>query len=122
MARHGQQRQADRISAWRRALVLVLLVAASAQQLVAQTHWHSPVVAQAEAGLVSPGNTAPDTRHHDCLLCQIAAHASAAAPPASTQLAVVVSELLAERVPAASHLVVIRKPAHAWQSRGPPTV
>ncbi len=111
-----------RVSAWRVVLVLLALVAASAQQLVAQTHWHATELVQVGTGSGSPAPVAPGTRHDDCLLCQIAAHAGAAAPPAAMLLAVVASNAHAVQVPSVRYLVAIPEPAHAWQSRGPPTV
>jgi hypothetical protein len=100
---------------------LLALVAASAQQLVAQAHWHATATVQVDSGADSPAPAAPGTGHDDCLLCQVAAHATAAAPPAALLLQVVASDAHAVRVPPAWHLVAISPPAHSWQSRGPPT-
>jgi hypothetical protein len=110
-----------RVGAWRIALLLLALVAASAQQLVAQTHWHVAAAAQIDAGSESPAPAAPGSGHDDCLLCQIAAHAGAAAPPAAMLLAAVAVDIHAVRVPSVRYPAVIPGPAHAWQSRGPPT-
>jgi hypothetical protein len=109
-----------RSSAWRVALLLLALVAASAQQLAAQTHWHATAV-QVDAATEPPAPAAPGTGHDDCLLCQIVAHAAAAAPPAALLLQAVAGNGHAVRVPPVWHLVAISQPAHSWQGRGPPT-
>lgn len=114
------QLKPGKLRAWQIALLMLGLFAVGAQQLVAQTHWHTQVVASAN----DPGSGAPVTgdRHDDCLLCQIAAHAGAAAPPATIlRLAVVPSQHVA---PVASLVqsAPTLQPAHAWQSRGPPSV
>jgi hypothetical protein len=102
---------------WRLLLVLALVFAAGAQQVVAQAHWHTTTVA-------SHGQSgAPDGagKTDDCLWCQIAAHASAAAPPAVLPV-VHVPQVLAVRFARRLQSTVIPRPAHAWQSRGPPIV
>jgi hypothetical protein len=103
---------------WRVALVLLALFATGAQQLVAQTHWHSTTVAS-DAGPGSPKEGSG--KHDDCLWCHIAAHAPAAAPPTSIQVPVAL-DAWAIHVPFELHAVAIPAPAHAWQSRGPPTI
>jgi hypothetical protein len=115
-----QRFRPERLGPWRLLLVLLALLAANAQQLVAHTHFHSGVAALAE---VAAGPAAPEEgsgRHDDCLLCQIAAHAAAAAPPSVQQLLPVASQILVSAVPAGRRSIVVTRPAHAWQSRGPP--
>jgi hypothetical protein len=99
------------------ALLLVVLAAMGAQQLVAQTHWHA--LATADASVSAPaGGSAPADK--DCLWCHIASHASvAAAPPAPLQL-VAANEYVFIRLPAGYESDVPAQPAHAWLSRGPP--
>lgn len=99
------------------ALVLVVLAATGVQQLVAQAHWHSWL--GTTASVAAPSHDTGATTEDHCLLCQIAAHAGAAAPPAALQL------FVASQTPvlySASHheADVPAVPAHAWQSRGPP--
>jgi hypothetical protein len=101
--------------------MLLALVAATAQQLVAQTHWHAVAIAQVEIGS-APAPATPAGVHDDCFLCQIATHAGAIAPPTTLQLAVAPSDVLAVGIPQVASLVSTPQPAHAWQSRGPPTV
>jgi hypothetical protein len=118
MRKHPHQHLTGRVRVWSLALALLAIFAMGAQQLVAQTHWHTSV--QAAAG----GTQVPDqghSRHDTCLLCQIAAHASAAAPPA-TLLRLVAVEEFTVRVAEVRRLVFLPLPAHDWQSRGPPTV
>ena len=122
MAAHSQRRSIERICAWRICLLLLVLVTATAQQLIARTHWHQLAIAQVNTSSSSPLSPAPDTRHADCLLCQIASHAGAAAPPAAMPQALVASNVREQLVPQAHYPVSILRPAHAWQSRGPPTV
>jgi hypothetical protein len=106
-----------RPGAWRFALVLLGLLALGAQQLVAQTHWHA-LVAQAGADQPVPGDG--HVRDADCLLCQIAAHAAAAAPPSVAPRLIPVAALHFVALPVRHETAFIPPPAHAWQSRGPP--
>lgn len=111
------QRKSGRVKTWQLLLVLLAVFASGAQQLVAQTHWHASAVAGSVSG--SPDGDAGN--HDDCLLCQIAAHASAAAPPAAS-LQFNAATLPIVHVATTPQGVAIARPAHAWQSRGPPTV
>lgn len=108
----------DRITQHARiALLLFVLAAMGAQQLVAQTHWHALPVADASVSAPAGGPVPADK---DCLWCHIASHASvAAAPPASLQLAAA-TEYVLVLVPAGYASDVPVQPAHAWLSRGPP--
>lgn len=101
----------------RTALLLLVLVATGAQQLVAQTHWHG--ASTGYASLAAPAHDADTQSHDDCLLCRIAAHAGIAAPPPAPFLFASRHDLDS---PVASHheADVPAVPAHAWQSRGPP--
>jgi hypothetical protein len=116
-----QQRRIGRFSTWQAALLLLALVAANAQQLIAQTHWHTVAIAQVETGS-APAPAAPAGVHDDCFLCQIASHAGAIAPPTALHLAAAAGDVLAVGIPQVTSLVFTPQPAHAWQSRGPPTV
>jgi hypothetical protein len=104
---------------WSLAVVLLALFAMGAQQLVAQTHWHAGV-AQADVSAAAP-DSGGHSREEHCLWCQAAAHASAAPPPAGAPRLVLVEEF-SIRVLLVRQLVFSPQPAHAWQSRGPPTV
>jgi len=111
--------RATRLRSGSLAIVLLALFAMGAQQLVAQTHWHAAASAQVDAG----AGAAPEPGHSrddDCLWCHAAAHASAAAPPTAALRLVLVKEFTVRVLPV-RQLVSIALPAHAWQSRGPPT-
>jgi hypothetical protein len=121
MSSRPQLHSTSQVRAWRFVLVLLALLATGAQQLVAQTHWHA---ASTQAGAVVSDATTPDggaATDHDCLLCQIAAHAAAVAPPPVLQQLVLLDRFEVQG-PVVQHLVVIPSPAHAWQSRGPPAI
>lgn len=101
----------------RLALLLLVLAATGAQQLLAQTHWHAP--SGAHASLAAPAEDSHGSTDSQCLLCQVASHGGAAAPPATLQLFTASRPAVVQpvywdqaQVPAA--------PAHAWHSRGPP--
>jgi hypothetical protein len=108
----------DRITQHARiALLLFVLAAMGAQQLVAQAHWHALPVADASVSAPTGGSAPADK---DCLWCHIASHASvAAAPPAPLQL-LAATEYVLILVPAGYESDVPVQPAHAWLSRGPP--
>jgi hypothetical protein len=118
MQRRHYQHLTGRVRAWQLALALLAIFALGAQQLVAQTHFHA-VVAQATGADPTPDQG--HARHDNCLLCQVASHASAAAPP-SALLRLVAVEEFSIRVVEVRQLVFKALPAHDWQSRGPPTV
>lgn len=119
MHQRRHQHLTGRVRGWQLALALLALFGMGAQQLVAQTHWHN--IAQVAA---DTGSSAPDrshSRHDDCLLCQIASHASAGAPP-TTLLRLVAVEEFSVRIVEVRQLVYTPLPVHDWQSRGPPIV
>jgi hypothetical protein len=116
-----RQTHADRFSPWRLAFLLLVLFAANAQQLVAQTHWHAAMPQVGASADASPAQPAPGTLHDDCLLCQIAAHAGAVAPPPAMLPAGSVTHCHAGEAAQSASLVCVTRPSHAWQSRGPPT-
>lgn len=101
----------------RLALLLLVLCAFGAQQWIAQTHWHAGAVAEAAA----PDEQGGEHRHHDCLGCQIAAHAGAAGPPSALRLLVPVRDQLFVLLPAGIDAGIAAPPAYAWRSRGPPS-
>ncbi len=105
------------VSKLRVALLLLVLVATGAQQLVAQTHWHA--VPTGHAAVAAPADDSGANSHTDCLLCRIASHAGAAAPPAAPHRFAVIHEFV-PRIVACDAADVPAVPAHAWQSRGPP--
>jgi hypothetical protein len=110
-----------RLGAWQLVLVLMALLASSAQQVVAQSHWHAAVAATAVDG--NAASLPPDTRpvHDDCLWCQLATHASAVIPPSAVLRFAFVEEFTSPVSPQLP-LDFPVQPAHAWQSRGPPPV
>jgi hypothetical protein len=106
------------------ALLLLVLCALGVQQGAAQGHWHA---AEAEISSV-PGSSSPvdDSGNglpgHDCVLCQIASHAGAAAPPAVWAGLPTTDTSSAIRLAASVPAAFSSPPAWAWQSRGPPAV
>ena len=100
------------------ALLFMVLAAMAVQQLVAQTHWHA--VRHGQASIAAPAGESGGKTNDVCLLCQIAAHAGAAAPPAV--LVLFAGTRTAVHCVAAYHQAdVPAVPSHAWRSRGPPT-
>lgn len=99
------------------ALLLLLLAAFGAQQWAVQAHWHAGVVAGTAAASHDKGGSPAD---RDCVWCQIASHAgAAAAPPASFRLALADAGF-GPLLTAGHEGILIAPPAHAWLSRGPP--
>jgi hypothetical protein len=73
----------------------------------------------AHASAVAPAHDTGATTEEGCLLCQVAAHAGAAAPPSAAQL--FTANHTQVFYSASYHEAdVPAVPAHAWQSRGPP--
>jgi hypothetical protein len=105
------------------ALLLLVLCAFGVQQWTAHTHWHG-----AEAAVASvPGSIPADDKGnglpgHDCVLCQIASQAGAAAPPSVWTGLPAIDASSAIRHAAGFPAVFSLPPAWAWQSRGPPVV
>jgi hypothetical protein len=119
MGTRTHPQRSARLRAWSLPVVLLALFTMGAQQVVAQTHWHA-AQAQVDAG-AQPAPQPGHSRDDSCLWCQVAAHASAAAPPAAAPRLVLVEEFLVRVLPVPQP-VSRPQPAHAWQSRGPPTV
>jgi hypothetical protein len=109
---------------WRIALLLLGLLASNAVQLAAQTHWHAlgapAAVATSGFSQQSPDTGSPE--RDGCLLCQIAAHAGSAAPPAGLELLLSPQQLFHVSLRSAGYVAAVVRPAYAWQSRGPPQV
>lgn len=99
------------------ALVLLVLAATGAQQLVAQSHWHA--LPGAHSSVDAPADHGGASSEASCLLCQVAAHAGAAAPPSALQL-FTASQSQVPYSASYHEADVPAVPAHAWQSRGPP--
>ncbi len=99
------------------ALVFAVLCATGVQQLVAQTHWHS--WPGTHASLTAPADDNGGRTEDSCLLCQLAAHAGAAAPPSAVHL-FTASQTQVSYSASYHEADVPAVPAHAWQSRGPP--
>lgn len=101
------------------ALLLALLAALVLQQWVARTHIHGTAALGGPA-VTAPAGDSGEARGHDCLLCQVAAHAGALAPPAQWLVPLAEFIPLFVRLPAGIASLALVPPAHAWQSRGPP--
>jgi hypothetical protein len=101
----------------RSALLFVVLAGTGVQQLVAQTHWHA--MRRGEASITAPAGDSGAKTNDVCLLCQIAAHAGAAAPP-TMRLLFTGTHTAFPAVAAHHQADVPAVPSHAWLSRGPP--
>lgn len=112
----------------RSALLLLVLLAFGAQQWTVHAHWHAAAGSiDAQAGITAamaadPAAPSPDPNqtHPDCVWCHAAAHAAAAAPPATWAG---VPSLQAGFLFAAHFERIATFPAPsswAWYSRGPP--
>ena len=108
---------------WRIALLLLGLLASTTVQLAAATHWHKASIPVAATDQSAPQAPARDSNDRDgCLLCQVVAHASAAAPPPAPWVLVDVLESGAVFSSAAPHGIAVIQPSHSWQGRAPPQV
>lgn len=105
---------------WRAALVLLSLVATGAVQLAAATHWHTLVAGTAATGSApqSPAGDAGD----GCLLCQVSAHLTSAAPPPAPWVHFAAPHTTSVFDDVAQRGVAILLPSHAWQGRAPPRI
>lgn len=107
----------------RSALLLLCLLATGAVQLTAATHWHSSAQGGVAADSPTPRPPSGDGPAHDgCLLCQVAAHAGATAPPPSPWALVSVQETALHSDAAARAAVPLHRPSHSWQGRAPPRI
>jgi hypothetical protein len=104
------------------ALCLLLLCALGVQQWAVQSHWHT-AQASAQPGFDAPADD-PGERFpgHDCVWCQIAAHAGSAAPPMVWAGVPATSTSVFHLLLTAAQPGFSSAPAWAWQSRGPPAV
>jgi hypothetical protein len=93
------------------------VAAFGAQQWALQVHRHAGVVAGAATSLGDRGGAPLD---RDCIWCQVASHAgAAAAPPAMLHVAVAAAGF-SPLLSAGHESILIAPLAHAWLSRGPP--
>ena len=109
-----------------RFLLLLCVLASTAQGFVAQTHVH-PGVARLGGVAVGPAfadipvvDAAPG-QDPTCVLCDVAGHSSAAAPPAATAY-VPVAAMPRPSPPESRRAVLAAAPSHHWSGRGPPSV
>ena len=109
-----------------RFLLLLCVLASTAQGFVAQTHVH-PAVARLTAAATpsavadSPVVDAAPRPEAACVLCDLAGHSPAAAPPAATAF-IPVAALPRVRPPESRRAVLAAAPSHHWSGRGPPSV
>jgi hypothetical protein len=109
---------------WRVALLLLGLLASGTVQIAAATHWHrSGAAVVGTTDHSAPRAPVGDGNDRDgCLLCQVVAHAAAAAPPPAPWVLVDAFEsgtISSLAVPAG---IAVIRPSHAWQGRAPPRV
>jgi hypothetical protein len=103
------------------ALWLLLLLSANALQVVAASHWHGNAIAAVASTGPAPHAPAPDGIDHDgCLLCQVAAHSGAAAPPPAPWSLYTVIESHAASLQDIQPAAPLLRPSHSWQGRAPP--
>jgi hypothetical protein len=101
-------------------LWLLLLLSASALQVVAATHWHNNAISVAASTESVPHAPAPDGDRDGCLLCQVAAHAGTAAPPPAPWALFAVLETHAASLQSIHCAASLILASHAWQGRAPP--
>jgi hypothetical protein len=109
-----------------RFLMLLCVLASTAQGFVAQTHVHPGVarlaaVASVPAAADTPVVDAAPRPEATCVLCEIAGHSPAAAPPASAAI-IPVAALPRLSPPESRRAVLAAAPSHHWSGRGPPSV
>jgi len=101
-----------------RLLLVLCLLASTAQGVIARTHVHAAAGVTAAVGAM-PLAQAAVRADPLCLLCEIAGHTPAVAPPAAAAAALPVS--LAPVVPAFVSTFASGSPAsHHWRGRAPP--
>lgn len=101
-----------------RILLALCLLASTAQGFVAQTHVHAAALS---AGVSAQGVDAPPAQEPRCVLCDVAGHTPAAAPPGPPPSQVLVPPSRSVPSPASS-LVLVSRTSHHWWGRGPPVV
>ncbi len=104
-----------------RVLLILCVLASTAQGFVAQTHFHPGAALVAVAAGAPAVAHAPPGEEPSCVLCDVAGHSPTAAPPGASQFVPVAdpSRLL---LPAARRAVFAAAPSHHWSGRGPPSV
>lgn len=106
-----------------RFLLLLCVLASTAQGFVAQTHVHPGAARLGAVASVagSPVVDAAPSPEATCVLCDVAGHSPAAAPPAAAALIPVAA--LPRLLPSESRRAVLAAaPSHHWSGRGPPSV
>lgn len=129
-SRRRQRADRARIPAWRTALTLLLMLAATAQGVIAQGHVHFRFAHTATVGAVvvsAPATTeggSGDGARGDpstCALCQ--ALASGAAPLGPAPRFSLPFAALRSAVPAKpARPALVSAVSHIWTSRGPPSI
>jgi hypothetical protein len=105
-----------------RLLVVLCLLAATAQGFVAQTHVHShrDSVASIAGGAAAQLADALSGDEPKCVLCDIAGHSPSFAPPLAVASTLDLDPTCSLR-PAARRAVLVGSPSHHWSGRGPPS-
>jgi hypothetical protein len=106
---------------WRLALLLLCLLATGTVQLAAATHWHKAGSAAADewSGPLPAGDSGAG-HGGSCLLCQVAAHASAAAPPPAAWALADATQFHTVAGIAPAREASFTHASHSWQGRAPP--
>jgi len=105
-----------------RLLLFVCLLASTAQGFVAQTHVHvRPGTAIAASAVASAVADAAVGDEPACILCEVAGHSPAVAPPSHAAVAMP-SRLFLESPRFESSVSLATVASHHWRGRAPPTV
>jgi hypothetical protein len=97
-------------------LTLVALFAFTLQSVVTQIHFHDATPVTSVGGKAAPDKNS-DSRN--CPICQAILHAGHFTQPAASVVPLPVFTSYALKL-SAEFLSIARRPAHSWQSRGPP--
>jgi len=104
-----------------RLLLVLCLLASTAQGFIAQTHVHAPPMPVASAGQDAAVLDALAAGQPACALCDVAGHSPAIAPPVQAPgLPLPPAASSAPRFEAASDPAIVA--SHHWRGRAPPHV
>jgi hypothetical protein len=96
-------------------MTLVALFAFTLQSVITQIHFHDTSTVTSAGGKAAPKNS--DSQN--CPICQAILHAGHVTQPVAGAIPLPVFTSYALRL-SAEFLSIARRPAHSWQSRGPP--
>ena len=97
-------------------LTLVALFAFTLQSVITEIHFHDTSTVTSVGGKAGPAKNS-DSRN--CPICQAILHAGHVTQPVAGAIPLPVFTSYALKL-SAEMLSIARRPAHSWQSRGPP--